>query len=341
MVLDKFLNRQTLLLLLLSMLSFFWLLNAAEKNYSLFNKPAYEETILGTEEYLEKYPERQSDYTKINGKLVAKDFFRNPSRWHQLRKWWLRSVDNESVVDVLSFYTLLSGAIFETAILLVFIIALANTIARRKFDHKNYQLGILMSIILFTSLYFFDAFLDGNRLELFEHLVYNGMLVIFYFASSIDLYLKKLQVIISDWSLRPAFLNGLKSLVLKRAFILLFMASSFAVYGQSQNKENANQFKFKGNFRFSVEQDFESLKDNGSQMRDLLQLHMRFEFDFTKNINKSFSVGMQIRIGKLDEIELKAIYSLTKKVNLQVIYYNIQSEVKLGQRLRIDLNAKF
>ena len=177
-------NLNFLLVALLIMLNVFWVLNSSEKIYSLVKKPALELSILGPEKYYEENTDKVVKGTFIFfGKKEPKGFFRNPSRWHQVRKWYMRSIDNLDLVEKLSFYTLLMGAIFETFITTLFLITLIKWSQTGQFSHIHFQLGIISSIVLFTSLYLFDAVLDGNRLELFEHHVYIGVNVIFYLVS--------------------------------------------------------------------------------------------------------------------------------------------------------------
>lgn len=172
---------------LLVMLTVFWVLNASEKIYTLVNKPPIQETILGSDAYnqLNNIPD-SDDFVKIKGKVMRKDFFRNPSRWHQVRKWYARSISDTDTIEKLAFITLLAAAIFETFIALIFLVAILKWTKGKTFPYEWYQVGILASIILFTGLFFFDAVLDGNRLELFEHQVYIGMGVLFYLVSWLD-----------------------------------------------------------------------------------------------------------------------------------------------------------
>ena len=60
-----------------------------------------------------------------------------------------------------------------------------------------------------------------------------------------------------------------------------------------------NQFKWKGDTRFRIEQDWSSRKSDGSYRNDRTRARYRFRVGFVKNINKNTEVGFRVRTGSL------------------------------------------
>ncbi|MEL6866656.1 MAG: putative porin [Bacteroidota bacterium] len=83
---------------------------------------------------------------------------------------------------------------------------------------------------------------------------------------------------------------------------LCLFLNGISLQAQSAVKDSIDcSFKFKGDFRFRVEQDWDSRKSDGTYRKDRSRLRYRLRFGFTKQIDPHFSVGARLRTGKLND----------------------------------------
>ena len=87
------------------------------------------------------------------------------------------------------------------------------------------------------------------------------------------------------------------------ALVLVVCCSSVSLVGQQATEEKKKQypFEFKGDFRFRIEQDWDSRKGDGSYRDDRSRLRYRLRFGFDKKINEYYTAGASIRSGNLND----------------------------------------
>ncbi len=91
-----------------------------------------------------------------------------------------------------------------------------------------------------------------------------------------------------------------------KQFALLSFLLLVGMFGRSQNhmtKKDSilNKITFSGDFRFRVEQDWNSLKSDGTYRADRSRLRYRLRVGFTYQINSWSKFGANIRTGLLDK----------------------------------------
>ncbi|MFK7771676.1 MAG: putative porin [Saprospiraceae bacterium] len=87
---------------------------------------------------------------------------------------------------------------------------------------------------------------------------------------------------------------------MKQIIFLIFIAINQNLIGQIDSTKHEN-LVFTGDFRFRIEQDWNSQNQDGIQRKDRSRLRYRFRFGLNYSIDKSSSFGGRIRSGNIND----------------------------------------
>ena len=162
----------------------FWLINAAEKIYTVFNQPTYEQCVYGVDKYTTELNGEVNTY-RMNNEVFEVGLFRKESRWCQVLGWFTKIGLAKPLVGQLIFFMLYSATIAEVILALIFTIVFVRSLLY-KFPHKIFRGGCIITIFFFVLLLVVDVVIAGDRLEAFEHSVYATLFCLYYVISVIS-----------------------------------------------------------------------------------------------------------------------------------------------------------
>lgn len=87
---------------------------------------------------------------------------------------------------------------------------------------------------------------------------------------------------------------------MKQIIILCLVFCSLALFGQSDSLQQKN-LDFTGDFRFRIEHDWNSYKQNGIKRKDRSRLRYRFRFGVNYRLDQHSSFGARLRSGNIND----------------------------------------
>ncbi len=88
---------------------------------------------------------------------------------------------------------------------------------------------------------------------------------------------------------------------IKNAILLIILITGYFSQLKAQNDTIQNGIKFNGDFRFRIEHDWNSRKQNGIFRDDRSRLRFRFRFGVNYQLNNQYSFGGRLRTGNIND----------------------------------------